>query len=285
VAVLKRFYDARVRLITVQTYEEGSLARTDQYHYNISRQQIIEVRDGSANVERHIVHGTRYIDEIVCREVNEDADTDPLEATDSRYFLHQDATWNVTFLTQGKGEDKGAKVEYYRYDPYGDPHVFIDDQDGNGTGYAQEIFHSSVGNVIGHKGRWHEPATGLIENRARHNNPRLGRWMQRDPLGVIVSAASTRECASGGCGVSTGTSLRTQYVDGPNLYAFGRANPVAGRDPSGLVCQYCPIYFTTCWSACSCAGLVPGATCGPNGEVCVAIISCVFGTRQCCGCQ
>jgi hypothetical protein len=51
-------------------------------------------------VERHIVYGTQYIDEIVCVDVNEDADTDPLESTDSRYFVHQDATWNVLCVTQ-----------------------------------------------------------------------------------------------------------------------------------------------------------------------------------------
>jgi RHS repeat-associated protein len=46
----------------------------------------------------------------------------------------------------------------------------------------------------------------LVYARARHYDPRLGRWLQRDPKG---------------------------YVDGPNAYeAFG-GNPIAHRDPHG----------------------------------------------------
>ena len=44
-------------LIATETHEEGAVVRTDQHYYNINRRQIIEVRDGSDNVERHIVYG------------------------------------------------------------------------------------------------------------------------------------------------------------------------------------------------------------------------------------
>ena len=148
--------------------QSSALIRTNQYCYNPSRRQIIEVRDGSDNVERvrwTSDYGTQYIDEIVCMDVNEDADTDPLESTDSRYFVHQDATWNVLCLTQGRGDNKGSIVEYYQYDPYGRRQVFVDDEDSNGKAWGHQVLASTVGNVLGHKGRWHEPATGKTSGR------------------------------------------------------------------------------------------------------------------------
>jgi len=232
----------------------------------------------------------QYIDEVVCLDVNQDADTDPLEGGDTRYYVHQGerseqgrrawrhevasgdriggpcpqeasrmrvtggATWNVIFLT----DESGAIPEYYRYDPYGRRHIFVADDDGNGLAFGHQVLASTVGNVIGHKGRWHEPATGLIENRARFNNPRIGRWMQRDPLG---------------------------YVDGLSLYAYVQSNPVIGNDPSGFVaclCR-CPVwpFPPTCWTAAPCLGKAVGNTC--TFGICRNLGTCIFGA--CCGCS
>ena len=38
---------------------------------------------------------------------------------------------------------------------------------------------------IGHQGLHHDDETGLIHNRARTRSPRLGRFLQRDPLGYV----------------------------------------------------------------------------------------------------
>jgi RHS repeat-associated protein len=62
-------------------------------------------------------------------------------------------------------------------------------------------------NPFGHQGLPHDPVTNLVYNRARMLHPRLGRFMQRDPLG---------------------------YVDGPNRYQMLRSNPVNLIDPWGL---------------------------------------------------
>jgi YD repeat-containing protein len=48
-------------------------------------QQVIEERDGSGNTLRHAVWGN-YIDELLLLDVNKDADTDPTEGTDARYY-------------------------------------------------------------------------------------------------------------------------------------------------------------------------------------------------------
>jgi len=55
--MVDRDYDAQGRIILAKTYADGGVDRTDQYYYNINRQQIVEVRDGSDNVERHVVYG------------------------------------------------------------------------------------------------------------------------------------------------------------------------------------------------------------------------------------
>jgi RHS repeat-associated protein len=110
-------------------------------------------------------------------------------------------------------------VERYQYDPYGRRQIFVDDEDSSGLAWGQQVLASTVGSRLGHKGRWHEPATGLIENRARTNNPRIGRWMQRDP-----GARASR--------VISGVHLA--YRDGLNLYQDMRGNPIRFADPRGL---------------------------------------------------
>ena len=59
-----RDYDALGRLIVSKTHQDGAFTKTDKFDYNAKRQQIIEVRDGSDNVERHVVYGSQYIDEL-----------------------------------------------------------------------------------------------------------------------------------------------------------------------------------------------------------------------------
>ena len=60
---------------------------------------------------------------------------------------------------------------------------------------------------IGHQGLMHDEETGLVYNRARILHPKIGRFMQRDPLG---------------------------YLDGMSLYEYVRTQPLRLRDPFGL---------------------------------------------------
>jgi RHS repeat-associated protein len=59
---------------------------------------------------------------------------------------------------------------------------------------------------VGFTGRWHD-SNGLIEHRHRQRNPKLGGWLQADPMGM---------------------------VDGPNVYGYVGNQPTALTDPSGL---------------------------------------------------
>src|SRR5690606_22230117 len=56
-------------------------------------------------------------------------------------------------------------------------------------------------------GKERDEETGLSYHGARYYAPWLARWCSADPAGM---------------------------VDGPNIYAYVRANPIRGRDPVGL---------------------------------------------------
>ncbi|MEL6367607.1 MAG: RHS repeat-associated core domain-containing protein [Pseudomonadota bacterium] len=64
-------------------------------------------------------------------------------------------------------------------------------------------------NSVGYAGYWFDHELGLYCVRHRNYDPRLGRWLQRDPIG---------------------------YVDSSNLFNYVRANPVTASDASGLSC-------------------------------------------------
>ena len=68
-----------------------------------------------------VYHGTQYIDEVA-----------GLRLPHGRAYVHQDANWNVTSLT----DLKGAVLERYYYSPYGEVEVvaetYFGDYDGDG---------------------------------------------------------------------------------------------------------------------------------------------------------
>jgi RHS repeat-associated protein len=67
-----------------------------------------------------------------------------------------------------------------------------------------ELSHPGVDNQVGYAGYIHTGGGFLWLARNRHHEPRLGRWVERDPAG---------------------------YVDGMGLYAFVGSAPTSGADP------------------------------------------------------
>jgi len=111
------------------------------------------------------------------------------------YYYLADGLGSVVAVT----DDQGAFVESYEYDPFGNVSIY----DGNGAPLSE----SAIGNPYMFTGRRLDEETGLFYYRARHYDPRIGRFLQRDPIG---------------------------YIDGMNLYSYSKNNPVSYTDPLGL---------------------------------------------------
>ena len=75
---------------------------------------------------------------------------------------------------------------------------------------------SPAGNPFFHQGLVFDVEIDSYQNRARQYDPKLKRFMQRDPLAVKARA-------------------RSGYQDGLNLYGYVKGNPVRYHDPMGLL--------------------------------------------------
>ncbi len=109
-----------------------------------------------------------------------------LEIDDSNdvTYLHHDRIGSTIATTN----DTGAVIDTYAYSPWGE----CDDMSGTTFGFQGQRFD-------------HE--TGLYFMKARHYDPKIGRFLQPDPIG---------------------------YGDGLNMYQFGYNNPNCFSDPLGL---------------------------------------------------
>jgi RHS repeat-associated protein len=169
--------------------------RAWEYYYNDSW-QLLESRRSSGGApqrDQRYAWSLRYLDAPIFRDTTEYPGGVPT-AGDRLYYL-TDPKMNVTCLV----DDSGTAVERYLYDPYGTPLYFDGGYDSrSASAYENEILFS---------GYRQDPATGLYHVRFRDYHPRLGRWLNTDPLG---------------------------YDDGPNLYGYAAGNPTAHLDPYGL---------------------------------------------------
>ena len=146
----------------------------------------------SASADRQYVWGLRYIDDLVLR----DRDTTGGGMLDERLYALQDANWNVVALA----DNSGGIVERSTYTAYGQP-TFC-----NGS-FANASTTSSVGSTVLYTGRDLDPETGLYFYRARYCSAQLGRFISRDPIGI---------------------------VGGMNPYEYVSDGPLSSNDPQGL---------------------------------------------------
>jgi len=110
-----------------------------------------------------------------------------MERNKKRFYYHYDGLGSVTELTS----QKQKTTERYEYDSFGNLY-----RQGNRTK-----------NTYTFTGREFDKETGLYYYRNRYYDPKIGRFITQDPLGMI---------------------------DGPNLYAYVNNNPVNFVDPLGL---------------------------------------------------
>jgi len=161
-------YDPMGRRTSKNTY-------TGTTHFIHDGFQVILEKDGTNITQAVYTYGIG-IDEVLV-----------MERGGSEYFYNQDGLGSVVDLTN----DLEGVIDSYSYDAYGKP---------SNT--------SSVGNNSLFTGREYEIETGLYFYRARFYDPKIGRFLNEDPIGLN---------------------------DGLNLYSYVKQNPINRVDPTGKV--------------------------------------------------
>jgi RHS repeat-associated protein len=201
-------YDAWNRLVEVKDASNTTIAinsydglgrRISETHgsdvsalYYSDKWQVLEERNSSGTAQLQYVWSPVHVDAMVLR----DRDTDANGSLEERFYVQQDANWNVTAILS----TSGSVMTRFAYDPYGAPIYLTPNWAGPASTYGWHYLHQG--------GRL-DDATGLFSFRNRDLSPTLGRWIQNDPSGF--SAGDT------------------------NLYCFVNNNPVGYSDPSGQI--------------------------------------------------
>ncbi len=163
--------------------------------YILSGAHVVEVYDGSGDWKQSYVFRDR-IDGVVMLEQADvlDYDTDGNTTEKTRSFYHANRLGSVMEIT----DMNEATVATYRYDLYGNPTI-----KRNGAVVGTD----PLGQPWAYSARFLDAESGLQYSRARHYSNKLGRFVQRDPLG---------------------------HQAGPNLYEYVKSNPANWIDPLGL---------------------------------------------------
>ncbi len=194
-------YDYRHRLVEAQTSQGHVNFLYDELDRRIER-QYTPAGGGPTEVTRYLYEGFRCIEEqdaqgaTLARYIHGNGidEVVMMERGGRRYFYHHQHLGSVSHVT----DDAGQVVEQYTYDLYGLPTIY----DGAGNQRAT----SAIGNSILFTGRWYDPVLRLYDYRSRFYDPVTGQFTTPDQAG---------------------------YADGPNIYAYCKANPANFLDPFG----------------------------------------------------
>ena len=179
-------YDGNNRRTVKKKYVSGSLDETRHFYYSDQWQVLEERVDSATTADKQYVWGMRYVDDLVLS-----------ETSSVRHYYAQDDNFNVVAAL----DDTGAIAERYAYTPYG----VVEFLNASFVAHTTQI--SDIDNEILFTGRRLDPETGLQLNRNRFYHARLGRWVNRDPIG---------------------------YLGGTNLYGYVGGRPTRFVDPLGF---------------------------------------------------
>ena len=168
---------------------------------------------GSPNLLRRYVHGAG-IDEPIRVTLQDVADVDN-DANTSEFvdlYYHDNSIGSVVAMTRSDG----AVVEAYRYDAYGEV-IEILNKSGSvvtETAVKQPFFFQG-------RRRDFEEQSGLMYFRNRYYDPKLGRFISRDPLGVWGDPGQMGNAQSA-FGNNPGNVIDPFGLDGYTVYVYPR---------------------------------------------------------------
>jgi RHS repeat-associated protein len=162
-------YDGVNRRIVKWTYTDGVLSEMRRFYYSTPAMwQVLEERVGVTSLlERQLVWGPRYVDDLLLR----DRDSDSTGSMNERLHAMQDGNWNV----MGVVNFTCSVVERYAYSPYGQADFF-------NAHWCHARQSSLVLNTTLYTGRELCADIGVLCYRARDYDGRLGVFLRRDPV-------------------------------------------------------------------------------------------------------
>lgn len=176
---------ARTPVETWYTYDGQNVVQESQplrFNGDILNPQI--------RVIRQWTHGDG-VDDLLSMTIDSNADGDTLGSSDERFYYHYDAHGSVV----GLSDEDGDLVEGYTYDPFGKPTIrrpgsgFSDVQWGN-SDVVITSGASQYSNPFLYTGRYWDAHLDMYHYRARTYDPEMGRFLNRDPIGVWGDAGN-----------------------------------------------------------------------------------------------
>ncbi|MEM7261244.1 MAG: RHS repeat-associated core domain-containing protein, partial [Planctomycetota bacterium] len=190
-------YDGLGHRIVKETFAGGSLVDTFDLYQNYFGQTVEIRKNGSVHPYKQYVWHPHNLTGIAACFF--DPDTDGQSIAELNFT--DDANGNVTGILWAVG-GVGIPVERVDYDAYGSPQFL----DAN-FNVSSSPFISGVDHNILYGGYEFDEGVGIYNLHFRSYHPRLGRWLQRDPV---------------------------NYADGQNLYEYTQGAPLDYVDHLGL---------------------------------------------------
>jgi len=138
-------------------------------YYSSAWQDLEERLDSSTDPALQNVRCLRYIDDLVLR----DRDTNADGSLDERLYATNDALFSVTSLTELEGD----VAQRFAYTPYGDSQTLSPSFTPDSDAYAWTTRFT---------GRALDLTLGLYDFRMRSYHNQLGRFLSRDPIGYAA---------------------------------------------------------------------------------------------------
>jgi RHS repeat-associated protein len=221
-ATIRQFsYNALNELTSV----EGDASPAATYQWD-AEQRLVSVRSGNQTTQftydglgrrvgiRQLVNGAEvsnrlfvWCDNEICEERT------PAGIVSKRFF--QQGMKVETGMTAGK--------YFYTRDHLGSVHELIDDARSVRTRFnydpygAQSRIAGDLESDFGFTGHFYHAGTGLVLTWFRAYEPKLARWLSRDPLANV------------------------ERWFGPNLYTYVEGDPLNRVDPDGLISNWCQV--------------------------------------------